>query len=601
MKQPASQDAWHSLYATYIGQIILSQDAWYQNATLQFYGETTEAQMEQILMGFLTSDAVKALPSTATEDDYHRLYMQYITSHLENVYQVSVATNVSPDTVAQSEILSTVFDLLAQMITTTSVAQIRDSQVMLYLTQKKNEYAKMLASVPLYTGTGTVDESTNDQLYKRELEGKVQTTNLNSLIDITIEEALRKGRLSLTILQKTDTDLINNIDPDPKLKQILQGLADQLSETGETVAYYDSSAYTDGDGNSVKFIIRVTLGSDGIYTVDWNTRSSDDGVSASGTDSMLTGWGNLGTFATESSTKQSSHPVEISSADDVYTSITFSTDPAKFCLGYGNITLQNLSDSLYSTYDSSTDKTASFTLYSGTWAEGSTSNDDPSFIEEYCRNRIVITVSENADGDPVVTTSLVQDSVPQYSSATAENRNEDGTVNMDGDDVTSTTITSKTVTLSSDSKTSITDAINSNFIAIWQAGEDDEVLGLSDTSQLSTYEQSCSSGYQTYSMNARDPKIAWEAGILGSAFSEGDIDEQNSNTVFTLHASSRAQYNQRLQSYLSAISGRMDALSNLNEQQQEVVNTSSSGQEATNNIITSMIQTMSQILGSIFK
>ena len=617
MAQPASQSAWHSLYAAFIGQIILSQDSWFENAITQFYGETTPEQMEQILMSFLTSDAVKALPSNATIEDYQRLFMQYLTSNLEHTYQVSAATTVSPNTVIQSEILSKIYDLLSQMITTTSIAQIRDGNVMLYLTKKKNEYGKMLASLPLYVGSGTVDQSLNNKLTSLHLEGHAVTTNLNSLTDVNVDRY--KKSLSSSVKEWTGYS-VESGDLGMKLKDVLQGLADQMTETGETTAYYDSPAYTDSSGSSIqkKLIISVTANSDGTYSVAWNTRTADDGASAAGTDAMLTGWNSIGSFSIEKSTDVTSHPVEISSADAAYTTISPSSDPTKFSLGYGGITLQNLSESIYNSYAASTasgsnQKSYEFALNSGTWygtmqvqTTDEFGNPTTKTVNAYFRNQLTINVSCPTGGQPQVTVSLVQQAVEAESSwgfLTSPPQNEDGTINWDAcTDTTNTTVASQTTSLSSSDQTLIVNTVNSDFLSVWAAGKANGDIQLSSTSQLNSYEQSQSSEYQTFAMAARDPKIPWQPGILGSAFQTGEkVKDYNSNTVFSLNASSRAQYNQRLQSYLSAIQGRMDALTNLNDQQQQEVSVSTSGLKTTNNIINALIQQMIQILNSMFR
>jgi hypothetical protein len=103
-------------------------------------------------------------------------------------------------------------------------------------------------------------------------------------------------------------------------------------------------------------------------------------------------------------------------------------------------------------------------------------------------------------------------------------------------------------------------------------------------------------------MQARDPKIAWKPGILASAFVSGQTpDEYESNTVFSLNAATRAKENQRLQSYLSSISARMDVIGNQSDQQQQIVDTSTTGLKTTNNLINGIIQQMMQILTSMFK
>jgi hypothetical protein len=137
---------------------------------------------------------------------------------------------------------------------------------------------------------------------------------------------------------------------------------------------------------------------------------------------------------------------------------------------------------------------------------------------------------------------------------------------------------------------------------MWQNATDAHQIGLTDPSQLTGYEQSLDSARQTYCMLARDPKIAWQPGILGSAPPEGQsLNEYESNTLYTLNAATRAKINQRLQSYLSSISARVDVIGNLTDQQQQVVDASITGIKTTNNLIKGILQQLSQILSSMFK
>jgi hypothetical protein len=632
LRQPASQAEYHTIYLRFISQIILSQDTWYKNATLQFYGETTADQLQQILLEFLSSPAVLALPSTATAEDYQSLYIQFLYSHLKQTYQISVATAVSPDTVAQSKVLWSVFNLLSNMITTMSIAQIRDSEVMLYLTEKRNEYAKMLAAVPLYVGTGTVDTSLNDTLAKQGLEGYAAVTN--NLINVDVSHF--NSSLNKCEWYWTGKGLIvTGGTLKAHLSTILQGLVNQITTTGDTVAYYDSPSYTDGTntggGYHKKIIIKVVKNDDGTFSAYYARRSNDDGDSATATDKAISNWHHIGEFKSTEEPQVvsvSTHPIEASSADSVYTTITPSTDPAKFLLGYAGLTLKDISQSIYTSYNTSTatstdQKSYEYTLYSGDWLTGAIAQTGVGGKSStgstlYQRNRLVVDVSHPIGGQPVVTVSLVQDSATFETTSSDSNpegiggsvittqtnpvKNKDGTIDWDKTTYTSSTLITQSTTLSNDNQTTVIDAVNSSFISVWQQGTNDGDLQLTSSTQLTSYEQTQSTEYQAYAMEARDPKIAWKAGILASAFPEGDSpSDYNANTVYNLDAQTRAKNNQLLQSYLSAISARMDVLSNTTDQQQQVVDTSSSGIQATNNIINAIIEQMMQLLESVFR
>ena len=179
MRQPASQDAYHTLFGQYLSSIVLSQNSWYQNATQAVYGPMTQDNLETLVLSFVMSPAVGALPPSATAADYQQLYMQFLSSALQQAHQIEQATAVSPEAVAQGKILMSIFELLAKMTEQTSIAQITDGQVINYLTQKQEQYAQMLANVPLYVGGGIADLGLNATLKTLGLTTNVSVTNPN--------------------------------------------------------------------------------------------------------------------------------------------------------------------------------------------------------------------------------------------------------------------------------------------------------------------------------------------------------------------------------------------------------------------------------------
>jgi flagellar hook-basal body complex protein FliE len=573
----------HQLYLRFLAQKILSVDPWYTNAIVQFFGNVTTDEQERILLDFLGSSEVLALPTSATTEDYQRLFVKFISSHLNLIHQAEAATAASPEAAAQSKVMWSIFELLAQMITTTSIAQIRDSEVINYLTQKRNEYAKMLSEVPLYTGSGSVDLSLAKDLSNKGVEGYV--TIANNLQNINVGHW--GSTLNVCEWYWTTGLIVTGATLKATLSTVLQGLVDQINATGRTTVYYDSPSYHDGTwsggGYTKVMVIKVVKNDDGTFTAYWKRRGT------SSTDESITDWNTVGTFKQSDSdvvTKVTNKPVLVSLADSVYTTISPNTDPTKFILGYGNITLQDLSASLCANYLKSTTPSSGFTLYSGDWRDSSS----------FYRNRVVINVTQE-NGNPKVSISLIQDTTTGSPA-----KNQDKTINWDACTLTSTVLQSTSLSLSDDDETTIENGINSSFLTIWQNATAAQQIQLTGTSTLNSYETSQTSGYQTYAMNARDPKIAWKSGILGSSAVEGqELSDYESNTLYTLNAATRAKINQRLQSYLSSISARMDVIGNISDQQQQVVDTSTSGLKTTNNLINASIQQMMQILTSMFR
>lgn len=578
---------YHQLYLRFLAQRILSVDPWFQNAIVKFYGEVTADEQERILLDFLGSPEVLALPASATTEDYQRLFVKFVSSHLNLIHQTEAATATSPEAVAQSKVLWSVFELLAQMITTTSIAQIRDSEVINYLTQKRNEYAKMLSKVPLYAGSGSVDLTLANDLSKKGLEGYVTVTN-----NLDNCNGIDHWNSTLNVCEWYWTDglIVTGATLKARLSSVFQGLVDQINATGRTTVYYDSPSYKDGTwsggGYTKVMVIKVVKNDDGSFTGYWKRRGTDS------TDESITDWNTIGTFKQAEGdvvTSVTDKPVLVSLADSVYTTISPNTDPTKFILGYGGITLQDLTASLYANYIKSPSHTSGFTLYSGDW------RDD----NYYYRNRLTMNIIEES-GVPKVTLSLIQDKTLSAGDILPP-RNQDHTVNWDASTNTSTVLQTTTSVLSTD-ETTFENRLSSSFLTVWQDATAAQQIQLTGTSTLNSYETSQSSGYQTYAMNARDPKIAWKSGVLGSAPVEGQSpSDYESNTLYTLNAATRAKINQRLQSYLSSISARMDVIGNTSDQQQQVVDTSTSGLKTTNNLINASIQQMMQILSSMFR
>ena len=95
MRQPASQDAYHTLFGQYLSSDRPLSQSWYQNATQAVYGPMTQDNLETLVLSFVMSPAVGALPPSATAADYQS-GTQFLSSALQQAHQIEQATAVSP-------------------------------------------------------------------------------------------------------------------------------------------------------------------------------------------------------------------------------------------------------------------------------------------------------------------------------------------------------------------------------------------------------------------------------------------------------------------------------------------------------------------------
>ncbi len=597
----ATEADYRRLFLRFIARLILEQDPWYQRATLQLYGETTAQELERLLLDFLGSPEVIALPVTATPEDYQRLYVKFLSSKLNRAYQAELATTASPEAIAKSKLMYSIFEILAEMLTTTSVTQIRETEVVTFLTKKREEYTKMLSHVPLYVGTGTVDLELAEELTKQRYEGVVTITSSIS------SETIGHWNSTLNVCEWYwySGKIVTGANLTARLSDVLLGLANTINESGVSPQYYNSPVYRDGTdtggGWNKQLVIYAKKTADGTFTAYRARRAPDK------TNEEISNWDEIGTFTFSDEpvvVKVTKDPTLVSSADSANTQIVFSTDPSLFILGYGGITLQDIAESLFGTYMKSSAKTASFTLYSGDWKgkEGDT----------WYRNRMVINVTMSSDGKPQARVEFYQDKVPEKTGDTSNFVYGPDEKMLDWDkslNVSKVLAWSKEVKAANEQQASVVDAISSAFLGVWQDAKAHGRIQLSSSNALNEYEKEFGNdheeirdAYYTYCMNARDPKIAWKPGILGSDIPESQTAKnEQRNVLYSLNAAERAKINQRLQSYLSAIGARIDVLSNLTDQQQQAINATITGIETTNNLIKEVIRQMMQILSAMFK
>jgi hypothetical protein len=469
---------YRSLFARFLVATMESDPtSWYSSAIQSFFGDTTLEQRRQLIFGFLLWPKLLATVEPSA-DDYQRLFMEYLSTQQATVYRAEEATGVSPEAFEQSKVLWAVFDLLAEAITTTSIAQIRSNELIRVMTKRREAYADMAKEVPQYIGTGTTTKSMWSWLYDKSI-------------------------------------------------------------------------------------------------------------------------------APQTSAEESSLP---SSADFAFTKTNFDSDPAKFTFGYGDISLTNISEWIYSQYAEKGGGT--FTLYSGDAYLGDYT---------YSRNRLEIIVTNGGGSTPTVSASLYTDTTTggwmsaklissknPFDSPTDPNRAVENTTQIeystvDWGETPHTTIAqiqnSKTLTAGA-SQESIISSINGQVYAVWNEGRNRNIL--SDENSIDYESMIMSGNYQgAYAYAVKNPKIQWQSGILASEI-YGSTDKKATATLNIRNVALRGTYNQRLSSYTSGIDTRMDTLKNLTDQQSQLINAAMSGQKMTNNLIQSLVQMLQQILGSMF-
>lgn len=164
----ATKQEYYDLYWGYLFETVLLNDpvvsAWFQNATEQFFGSVSPSQLQQIVATFLATKSVRSLPSTATLEDYQRLFIQYLSSEINQTHIAEQVTGQSPEAIQQYKIVWTVFGLLSKMISTMSISQIRNSQAVDFLLKKRNQGAGAYTRVPTYVGSGQINDDLIDSL-----------------------------------------------------------------------------------------------------------------------------------------------------------------------------------------------------------------------------------------------------------------------------------------------------------------------------------------------------------------------------------------------------------------------------------------------------
>ena len=164
----ATKQEYYDLYWGYLFETALLNDpvvsAWFQNTTEQFCGSVSSSQLQQIVATFLATKPIRSLPSTASLEDYQRLFIQYLSSEVNQTHIAEQVTGQSPEAIQQYKIVWTVFGLLSKMISTMSVSQIRNALAVEFLTQKRSIGAGAYDRVPAYIGQGLIDDKLIDGL-----------------------------------------------------------------------------------------------------------------------------------------------------------------------------------------------------------------------------------------------------------------------------------------------------------------------------------------------------------------------------------------------------------------------------------------------------
>ena len=463
----ATKQDYYTLYWAYLFETALLNDptvsAWFQSTAEQFCGSVTQSQLQQIIAAFLATSSVQSLPSSATLEDYQRLFIQYLSSALNQTHIAEQVTGQSPEAVQQYKILWSVFGLLAQMLSTMTISQIRNAVAVQFLQQKRSVGAGGYDKAPTYVGDGTIDSS------------------------------------------------------------VLSTLKTLFSHTSNDKKFYPSSL------------------------------------------------------------------------DSVFTKINVDIDdPSKFTLGYSNVSVQDITNWLYSQASSSPSGESSFNLYSGDYVIG-----DGHDTFDYASQVLTLGV-QNIDGSPVITASLVQ-----YDDGNVKNFNSDGTVNWEkelaaGRVTTTTQIPSITKNLVTNDQTTVKDALNQAFTTLWENGTNAGYIEPTATNNHLTPFETVVIGQhshmQEYFLAARTPKIAWSMGILANSYS-GSGDNLYLNSILR---QSRSIENQNVSAQITALTARMDVLKSLTDQQTQIETASSSENKMSCDAMRALIVTMQQILSSFF-
>ena len=479
----ATKQSYYTLYWAYLFEMTILNDPdtaqWYSSTTEQFLGTDAGNSLPQILASFLATPAVQSLPQSATTEDYQRLYIQYLSSSVNQTHLAEMVTGQSPEAIQQYKVLWSVFELLARMLDAMTISQIRNAIAVHFFVQKRSSAASAYEKAPIYVGKGVVN-----------------------------------------------VDLIND------LKDLFE---------------------------------------------------------------------NVG-----------SNPI-LSSIDSVFTPINVDlSDPSKFTLGYGNISLQDVTDWLYAQASSSSTGESSFNLYSGDYVLERSILDGKTV---YTFAKQVLTLSvQNINGSPVVTANLVQYSDPwvkidqedlvlnddgSTSWKVIRNYNTDGSINWEYEkaagNVTTTPVMS--VTLSpTNNESSVKEALNGAFTQLWD--KESAILMPTDSNTLSSFELETPSVLWPYFLAARTPKIAWSRGILATSFNKKPSDPQR--TALAKFVQDRGAANELISSELSSLSANMDVLKSMTNQQSQVQSASSSEEKMTVDAMRSVILVLQQILSAFF-
>jgi hypothetical protein len=285
----------------------------------------------------------------------------------------------------------------------------------------------------------------------------------------------------------------------------------------------------------------------------------------------------------------SSHPK--STADSTQTQIHSSaTDATKFTLGYGNISVDDISRYLVDAVstaakeDPQAPHQQSFTLMSDEW-DASVDGYDKE------RNQALLSVTENSDGSFSVSATFYYQGY---------------------DDDTWESISTTTQSATASTASEAISQLNTVFLSVYALAKNSHLVEISE-SDLSDDEQDGSEIEKAYYIAERNIKIPWmtptydddtttydTGGILVYDLDDSTPSESWANTLNTLRAT-RDQLNQTISSYVSGAEAQQQLLGDKADQQQQVIQGTTSSREMTNKILKSTIDQLSTILQSIFQ
>lgn len=586
----------------------ISSSPWFESMAQ----ELTSLDFDQLWADFLADPDVMYMSASATDDDYRRLFLQFLATRPEVIDNV-IAKNswLLDDTnaVYQQRLsrLPSHDELVATVSAFLTTPELFDLARSGSSTGYRLLYARFLVA------TFEADPAST---YSAAIQAFMGPTSLEQRRTIILGFLLWPDLLEMPIASLTDDEyqqlFMRYLSSEQALvyrSQETTGLSPQAIEQSKVLwnvfdALAESIASTSVSQIRSNELIDLLIKRRQAY-LDM-MKKIPIYVGAGTTDIAINTWLNTQQFLVKTSKGESSLP---SSADFVFTRVMTDPDPTKFTVGYGNINLQEISEWLYSQYAADPGAGASFTLYSG---------DNKDSNGHFVRQRLVLSLTRDGAGNPVARASLIKDTITggvtwisqsnpfdtSDATRTIENTStiEFGTADWAASGYSSTTLIDGTIAAPTGTdQNSLIGWLNNQFEDTWSQGlqagylvEEDPAKGGADYEQLIK-----NNDHSAYTIASINPKIQWQSGILTSKI-WGTGSKQDIAALNTRSTTLRGTYNQRLSSYTSSIDTRMEALKNAADQQSQLIDAAMNGQKGTVSILQSVLQMIQQVLSSMF-